>query len=116
MAAAFPPAHFSREPAHFREEYEQIRQYLKGYNRRTIWNIFWSANNYAVPESALEIDTRIQFWVGEEEWGSRYRDLLWTKHYLPQIEVVKIPRMMHGELVVMHPSEFACRALSFLEA
>ena len=96
-------------------EYEGIRRYLKGYSNRTIWNIFWSANNYAVPEKAPELDTRIQFWVGADEWGSRWRDLKWTKRYLPGIEVVRIPDMMHGELVLMHPEAFAERALAFLD-
>lgn len=91
-----------------------IRQYLKGYSNRTIWNIFWSANNYAVPKAAPKLDTRIQFWVGTDEWGSRTRDLKWTKRYLPQIEVVKIPNMMHGEFVMMHPEAFAEKALAFL--
>ncbi len=97
------------------EECGATRQYLKGYSDRTIWNIFWSANNYAVPEKAPDLDTRIQFWVGTDEWGSRYRDLKWYRKYLPQIEVVKTPGMMHGELVLMHPEEFSERALEFFE-
>ena len=38
----------------------------------------------------------------------------WTMRYLPQIEVVKIPGMMHGEYVLMHPQAFAAQALTFL--
>lgn len=114
MEMAFPPERFARDPQNARQEYEQIRQYLKGYSNRTLWNIFWSANNYAVPKAAPKLDTRIQFWVGTDEWGSRTRDLKWTKRYLPQIEVVKIPNMMHGEFVMMHPEAFAEKALAFL--
>jgi hypothetical protein len=84
------------------------------YSNRTIWNIFWSANNYAVPKAVPKLDTQIQFWVGTDEWGSRFRDLKWIKQYLPQIEVVKIPNMMHGEFVMMHPEAFAEKALAFL--
>ena len=115
MKAAFPPERFARDRSRVQEEYGAIRQYLKGYSDRTIWNIFWSANNYAVPEKAPDLDTRIQFWVGTDEWGSRYRDLKWYRKYLPRIEVVKIPGMMHGELVLMHPEEFSERALEFFE-
>ena len=39
----------------------------------------------------------------------------WTEAYLPQIEVVTIPRMMHGEYVMMHPKEFAAQALAFFD-
>lgn len=114
MEAAFPPDRFSRNPENAKQEYEQIRQYLKGYSNKTIWNIFWSANNYAVPKTPPRLDTKIQFWVGEDEWGSRYRDLKWTKRYLPQIRIVKIPHMMHGEFVMMHPEEFLKKATEFL--
>ena len=114
MEMAFPPARFARNPENAKREYEQIQRYLKGYSNRTIWNIFWSANNYAVPKTAPKLDTQIQFWVGTDEWGSRFRDLKWIKQYLPQIEVVKIPNMMHGEFVMMHPEAFAEKALAFL--
>lgn len=115
MEMAFPPERFARDPAHAKGEYESIRSYLMGYSNKTIWNIFWSANNYAVPERAPKLDTQIQFWVGTDEWSSRRRDLNWTREYLPQTEVVKIPHRIHGELVLMAPEEFTERALAFLE-
>ena len=115
MEMAFPPERFAHDPQNAAQEYEQIRQYLKGYSNRTIWNIFWSANNYAVPKTAPNLDTQIQFWVGADEWGSRYRDLRWTKQYFPQMEVVQIPHMMHGEFVMMHPEAFTKRSLEFLQ-
>ena len=46
--------------------------------------------------------------------GAGFRDLKWIKQYLPQIEVVKIPNMMHGEFVMMRPEAFAEKALEFL--
>ncbi len=67
-----------------------------------------------MPHPAPELDTVIQFWVGTEEWGSRFRDLKWYRKYLPQLEIVKIPGMMHGEFVMMHPREFAEKAMAFL--
>lgn len=114
MEAAFPTDRFARNPQNARQEYERIRQYLKGYSNKTIWNIFWSANNYKVPKPAPRIKTKIQFWVGTDEWGSRFRDLKWTQAYLPHMEVVKIPGMMHGEYVMMHPQDFSKQALTFL--
>ena len=114
MEISFPPERFARDPDNVRAEYLEIQRYLKTFSNRTIWNIFWSANNYSVPKPAPELPTRIQFWVGTEEWGSRFRDLKWAKRYLPQIEVVKIPGMMHGEYVLMHPQEFAAQAMAFL--
>ena len=40
MEAAFPTDRFARDPKNAAQEYEQIRQYLKGYSDKTIWNIF----------------------------------------------------------------------------
>ncbi len=113
MKAAFPPERFSRDLEKVDEEYREVKRYLKTYSNKTIWNIFWSANNYKVPYPAPEIGTRIQFWVGTDEWGSRFRDLKWYQKYLPQLVLVKIPNMMHGEFVIMHPKEFADQALAF---
>ncbi len=115
MGKAFPPERFARDPGRWKEEYRQIRKYLMTFSRKTVWNIFWSANNYPVPSKAPEITTEIQFWAGDEEWKGRYRDLEWIKEYLPQIEAVTIPHMMHGEYVMMHPAEFAQQALAFFE-
>ncbi|MBR0135137.1 MAG: alpha/beta hydrolase [Clostridia bacterium] len=115
MEAAFPSERFARDKANAKCEYREMQKYLKTFSDRTIWNIFWSANNYSVPKTAPEIRSKIQFWVGDEEWKGRYRDLKWTKEYLPQIETVTIPHMMHGELVMMHPKEFAARALAFFD-
>ncbi len=113
MKAAFPPERFARNPEKADEEYRAIQAYLKTYSNRTIWNIFWSANNYDVPHPAPKIDTIIQFWVGTEEWGSRFRDLKWYQRYWPRIELVRIPNMMHGEFVMMHPAAFAEKAAAF---
>ena len=37
------------------------------------------------------------------------------KQYLPQIEIVRIPKIMHGEFVMMHPEKFTIKALAFLQ-
>lgn len=115
MEMMFPPERFTMPGHDAGKEYRELQAYLKTYSDKTIRNIFWSANNYEVPKTAPEMDTKIQFWVGTDEWGSRYRDLDWTKKYLPQLEVVKIPRMMHGEFVLIHPQEFVDQALGFLD-
>ena len=115
MKAAFPPERFATNPKNWKPEYQELRVFLKTFSSRTVWNIFWSANNYKVPKAAPPMETVIQFWVGTEEWGSRFRDLKWYQNYLPQMEVVRIPGMMHGELVTMHPDAFAEKASAFFE-
>lgn len=114
MELAFPPERFTLPGHDAKKEYREIQQYLKGYSSRTIWNIFWSANNYKVPKKAPAMDTKICFWVGGDEWKSRFRDLKWARKYLPQMKAMKIPHMMHGEFVMIHPEEFAQKAFAFL--
>ena len=115
MALGCPPDRYARNPEDYRTEYEEMRKYLKTFSNKTIWHIFWSANNYAVPKTTPAISSKIRFWIGEEEWNGRFRDLKWVEEYLPQIEVVTIPHMMHGEYVMMYPKEFAVQALAFFD-
>ena len=47
---AFPPERFTlpgHDPA---KEYDTMEVYLKTYSDRTIHNVFWSGNNYALPQ------------------------------------------------------------------
>ena len=77
--------------------------------------VIWDIPENTWRNTAPQLATRIRYWVGTDEWGSRFRDLKWAKRYLPQIEIVKIPHMMHGEFVMMHPEEFTKKALEFLQ-
>lgn len=113
MKAAFPPERFAQNPKEWKKEYGELRRFLKTFSSRTIWNIFWSANNYAVPKTAPKMNADLQFWIGADEWGSRFRDLKWYRTYLPQMEIIKIPGMMHGEFVGMHPEAFAEQATAY---
>ena len=57
LEAAFPPERFTipgRDPV---KEYDAMEQYLKTYSRRSIRNIFWSANNYDLPRIPAKIAT-----------------------------------------------------------
>ncbi len=89
MKIAAPPERLARDINNADREYRAIMQHLKTCSCRTIRNIFWSANNYRVPYPAPDMDTGIPFWIGEDEWRSRYRDLKWYRKYLPGIEIVK---------------------------
>ena len=113
LEAGFPPERFTPEGYDAKEVYDEIQQYLKTYSNRTIWNIFWSANNYSVPEKAPETETEMLFWVGEDEWGSRFRDLKWAKRYFPRMKVRTIPKMAHAEYCMIHPRAFAEDALAY---
>ena len=47
---AFPPERFTLPGHDPVKEYNTMEVYLKTYSDRTIHNVFWSGNNYALPQ------------------------------------------------------------------
>mgnify|MGYP001543438258 FL=1 len=90
------------------KEYDALAAYLKTYSKHTIRNIFWSANNYALPPEPAETGCRMIYWYGEEEKKARRSNIRFIKRYFPQMRIRGIPKMDHAELVMMYPQEF-CR-------
>lgn len=115
LEAAYPPARWTlpgRDPV---EEYTALAAYLKTYSDRTIYNIFWSANNYALPPKPAETDCRITYWYGAEEAKARRRNIRFIQQYFPQAQTCCIPKMDHAELVMIYPQEFYRRVIKLLQ-
>ena len=76
--------------------------------------MFWSTNNYAMPDPVPKVGTRIEYWYGEEEERARRQDLAYTRRAYPQT----VPRMFkglaHAELVLMFPERFRREVIRFL--
>lgn len=67
LEAVYPPERWTlpgRDPV---KEYDALSAYLQHYSSRTVRNIFWSANNYALPPEPCKSDCRIVYWYGEKE-------------------------------------------------
>lgn len=116
LEAAFPPERFTIPGHDSRKEYDAIEAYLKTYSNRTIRNIFWSGNNYALPPIPAKSAAKITYWYGDDEKKDRKADIRFIKHYFPQARIHGIPKMAHAELVMIHPEEFRRYAEKFLEA
>ena len=108
LEAAFPPERFTPAEHDPKKEYDAMEAYLKTFSDRTIRNIFWSANNYALPKRPAKIGTKITYWYGDEEKKDRRSNIRFIKHYFPQARIHGIPKMAHAELVMISPEEF-CR-------
>ena len=91
-----------------------MEAYLKTFSERTIRNVFWSANNYALPKRPATIGTKLTYWYGDDEKKARKRDIQFIKRYFPQIRIHGIPKMAHAELVMVHPEKFCRYAEKFL--
>lgn len=115
LEAAYPPERYTLPGHDPVKEYDAISAYLKTYSNRTIRHIFWSANNYALPSAPAKISTKLTYWYGDEEKKKRRADIRFIKHYFPQVRIHGIPKMAHGELVMVHPEEFYSYAEKFLD-
>ena len=95
------------------EEYDKLTAYLKTYSGRTVRNIFWSANNYALPPKPTETGCRIIYWYVDEEKKARRGNIRFIRRYFPHAKMRGIPKMEHAELVMIYPQEFYRRATEF---
>lgn len=114
LEAAFPPVRFTLPGHDPVTEYDAIERYLKTYSGRTIRNVFWSGNNYALPSQPEKIDTKITYWYGDDEKKDRGSNIRFIRRYFPQARIHGIPKMAHAELVMVHPEEFCRYAEKFL--
>ena len=87
---------------------------VKTYSDRTIRSIFWSGNNYALPDKPAASGTKLAYWYGEEEKKDRKNNIRFLTRYFPQIELREFPNMAHAELMIIHPEEFCRYAEEFL--
>ena len=114
LEAAFPPERFTLPGHDAVKEYDEIARYLKTYSARTIRNVFWSGNNYALPATPAKSATKLTYWYGDDEKKERRSNIRFIKRYFPQIRIHGIPKMAHAELVIVHPEEFCRYAEKFL--
>lgn len=115
LEAAFPPERFTLPGHDPVKEYDAIERYLKTYSDRTIRNIFWSGDNYALPEIPAVRGAEIVYWYGADEEKDRRGNIRFIKRYFPQIRLQAFPRMAHAELVMIHPEEFCRYVEEFLK-
>ena len=99
LETVYPPERWTmpgRDPV---KEYDALAAYLKTYSKRTVRNIFWSANNYTLPTKPAEMGCQITYWYGEEEKQARHSNICFIKQYFPRAQLHEIPKMDHAELV-----------------
>lgn len=111
-----PPEEWTQEGDDPNDEYERIYDFLKHhFSARTNYNVFWSANNYRMPSPVPHVDTQIEYWYGSGEARARRSDIAYVRKAFPQVVVREQEGYEHAQLVLVHPQEFARRALPFLE-
>ena len=115
MKLASPPERWTPPGEDPEEHYRKIFDFEKHhYSRKTIWNSFWSANNYAMPDPIPRVETEIEYWYGEEEQRARKADIAYVCRAFPQIALRRMDGMAHGELAMVYPERFYAEAMRFL--
>lgn len=96
------------------EHYHRIYDFLKHhFSARTNYNVFWSANNYSMPDPVPAINTKIEYWYGSKEKKARKNDIAYVKKAFPQTVYHELNGYEHAQLVIVHPELFAQEAMKF---
>ncbi len=116
MKLAMPPERWTPKGEEPEAHYRRIFQFEKRhFSPRTIYNVFWSTNNYSMPDPVPTVDTRIEYWYGEEERKARKYDLAYTRKVYPQTAPKEFKGLAHAELVLMFPERFYREVMRFME-
>ena len=115
MKLAMPPERWTPKGQDPEDHYRRIFEFEKHhFSSRTIYNTFWSTNNYAMPDPMPKVDTKIEYWYGEEERKARKNDLVYARKAFPQIVPREFKGLAHAELVMMYPERFHDEVIRFL--
>lgn len=117
MKLAAPPERWTPKGEDPEEHYRKIFAFEKNhFSSRTIYNVFWSANNYSMPDPIPHVETKIEYWYGEEEKKARKNNLAYTLEAFPQTEPKEFKGLAHAELVLMFPERFREEVIRFMQA
>ena len=107
MKLAAPPDRWTPQGEDPEEHYRRIFDFEKHrFSPRTIYRVFWSTNNYAMPDPVPRVATKIEYWYGEEEKRARRQDLAYVQRAYPQTVAREFKGLAHAELVLMFPERF----------
>ncbi|MBR1456535.1 MAG: alpha/beta hydrolase [Oscillospiraceae bacterium] len=114
MKLAAPPERWTPKGEDPEEHYRRIFEFEKHhFSPRTIYNVFWSANNYSMPDPVPAVPAKIEYWYGEEEKKARENNLAYTQRIYPQTVAREFKGLAHAELVLMFPERFCEEVMRF---
>lgn len=116
MKLVAPPDRWTPKGQDPEEHVRKIFEFEKHhFSLKTIYNVFWSANNYSMPDPIPSVDTAIEYWYGEEEKKARKNNLAYTCRAYPQTVPKEFEGLAHAELVLMFPERFREEVKRFME-
>ena len=93
-----------------------VKKVLNSMSSKTIWNGFYSTNNYSMPKEIKEPSCKIQYWYGDEEKKEREWDINYIKKVYPKTVFVENKGQNHAEFFTLHPNEFCKQLIEFIES
>ena len=115
LKLAYPPKRWTPKGQDPEEHYRRIFEFEKHhFSSRTIYNTFWSTNNYSMPDPVPKVAAKIEYWYGEEERKARKNDLAYARRAFPQIVPREFKGLAHAELVLMFPERFHDEVMRFM--
>ena len=116
LKLAYPPRRWTPAGEDPEEHYRRIFNFFKHhFSSRTIYNTFWSTNNYSMPDPVPRVAAKIEYWYGEEERKARKNDLAYARRAFPQIVPREFEGLAHAELVLMFPERFHDEVMRFMD-
>jgi len=116
MKLAMPPERWTPKGEDPENHYRKIFEFEKNhFSSKTIYNVFWSANNYSMPDPLTPVETEIEYWYGEEEKKARKNNLVYAQKVFPQTVPKEFKGLAHAELVLMFPERFRKEVVCFVE-
>jgi len=118
MKLAYPPERWTPEGEDPEAHYRALLEFFKKhYSPRTIYRVFWSTDNYSMPDPVPKVNTRIEYWYGEEEKRAREKehDIEFVCRTYPQTVLKEFKGLAHAELVMMFPERLASEIRRFEE-
>lgn len=116
MKLFYPPERWTPKGEDPAEHYRALMQFFKKhYSPKTIYHVFWSTDNYSMPDPVPKVDTKIEYWYGEEEKRAREKehDIEFVCRTYPQTVLREFKGLAHAELVMMFPERFASEVQRF---
>lgn len=114
MKLAYPPKRWTPEGENPDEHYRKLRIFFRQhFSSKTIYRVFWSTNNYSMPDPVPAVDAKVEYWYGEEERKARKNNLAYVRKAFPQTVSREFKGLAHAELVLMFPERFYQEVIRF---
>ena len=108
LGSVFDPNKYSEDDLLY------VKKVLRNMSAKTIWNGFYSANNYSMPDTIHKPDCPVQYWYGEQEKKARKWDIAYIRKNFPDTFFVENKGQDHAEFFTLHPEEFCEKLKVFI--